>query len=503
MNVELTRRSFIQRSAVTAVGAYVLLDSLGSSVARAAVNGATGNSTVVTQWNSAALEAIRETHPGPPMVARALAMVHTSIFDAWAAYDANALPTQSAGFVRRPDQERTPANRREALSYAAYRTLVDLYPGSQQVAEFDALMASLGYDPSNTGTDPSTPSGVGNRAAAALLAFRHTDGSNQLGGYADTSGYVSVNDPDHINDPNRWQPLRVPDGHGGSVVQKYIAPHWGGVKPFALTSSNQFLTDSPATVDDSLYEQQARQILHYSARLNDRQKVIAEYWADGPRSELPPGHWCLFAQYVSQRDNHDLDADVKMFFALTNANFDASIACWDAKRVYDSVRPVTAIHYLFADNDVRAWAGPYKGTRRIKGRDWTPYQAPTVVTPPFPEYLSGHSTFSAAGAEILRRFTGSDRFGASYTQPARSSRVEPLTTPANDLTLTWRTFSHAADEAGISRRYGGIHFEQGDLDGRAMGRAVGAQAWDRAQSYISGATPDLSGGGAGDPNAGP
>jgi len=227
------------------------------------------------------------------------------------------------------------------------------------------------------------------------------------------------------------------------VVQKYIGPHWGGVTPFALTSSNQFLTDSPATVDDSLYEQQARQILHYSARLNDEQKVIAEYWADGPRSELPLGHWCLFAQYVSQRDNHGLDADVKMFFALTNAIFDASIAAWGAKRVYDSVRPVTAIHYLSADKYVRAWAGPYQGTQRIKGRDWTPYQAPTVVTPPFPEYLSGHSTFSAAGAEILKRFTGSDRFGATYTQPAKSSRVEPLTTPASDLTLSWQTFTHA------------------------------------------------------------
>ncbi|MDQ6734969.1 MAG: vanadium-dependent haloperoxidase [Nitrospirota bacterium] len=174
-----------------------------------------------------------------------------------------------------------------------------------------------------------------------------------------------------------------------------------------------------------------------------------------------------------------------MFFALTNAIFDASVAAWDAKRAYDFVRPVTAIHYLFTGKMVRAWAGPGLGTRLIDGKDWKPYQAVTVVTPPFPEYISGHSTFSTAGAEILRQFTGSDEFDFSYTQPANTSRVEP-NTPATDITLYWATFSEAADEAGISRRYGGIHFVDGDLQGRLVGRRVGVQAWRKAQSYIEG-----------------
>lgn len=100
------------------------------------------------------------------MVARALAMVHTPIFDAWAAYDADAVGTRLGGSLRRPEEERTTANKREALSYAAYRTLVDLYPGTTQVAQFDALMGSLGYDPANTSTDTSTPSGIGNTVAA-------------------------------------------------------------------------------------------------------------------------------------------------------------------------------------------------------------------------------------------------------------------------------------------------------------------------------------------------
>src|SRR5262249_40584130 len=110
----------------------------------------------------------------------------------------------------------------------------------------------------------------------------------------------------------------------------------------------------------------------------------------------------------------------------------------------------------------------------------------TVVTPPFPEFVSGHSTFSAAGAEILKQFTGSDRFDASVTVPVGSSRVEPGRVPATDVTLSWPTFSQAADEAGISRRYGGIHFEDGDLTGRALGRLVGAQVWEKALTYFNG-----------------
>jgi hypothetical protein len=298
---------------------------------------------------------------------------------------------------------------------------------------------------------------------------------------------VPVNSPDAINDPNRWQPLRVANGQGGFVVQSYLGPHWGLVTPFALTSGSQFRpTTGPATIADPLYWAQTQQVLGYSAGLTDTQKVIAEYWKDGPRSETPPGHWCLFAQFVSARDQHELDDDVFLFFAQANAVFDAGIAAWDAKRFYISVRPITAVHYLYTGQMVTAWAGPCLGTQPIPGQTWVPYQPTTIVTPPFPEYLSGHSTFSAASAEILARFTGSDTFGSSTTIPALSSVVEPGCTPSSDITLSWPTFSAAADQAGLSRRYGGIHFEQGDLDGRHLGRQVGALVWARAQAYLNG-----------------
>ncbi len=223
-----------------------------------------------------------------------------------------------------------------------------------------------------------------------------------------------------------------------------------------------------------------------SAGLTDRQKMIAEYWSDGPNSEQPPGHWALFAQIVSERDHHTLDDDVKMFFALSNAMFDASIAVWDAKREYDSVRPVTAIPFLFRGKTIRSWGGPGKGTVEMDGSQWIPYQAVTFPTPPFPDYVSGHSAYSAAAARILELWSGSDRFGYSVTVTAGSSKIEPGITPARPVTLRWETFSAGANEAGMSRRYGGIHFRAADLAGRLLGRVVAFDAWKKVQGYFDG-----------------
>jgi hypothetical protein len=240
--------------------------------------------------------------------------------------------------------------------------------------------------------------------------------------------------------------------------------------------------------------EQATELISLNASLTDEQKMIAEYWANGPHSEQPPGHWDLFAQFVSIRDRHTVDEDAKMFFALTNAIFDAGIACWDAKRVFDSVRPATAIPYLFHGQQISAWGGPGKGTVTMDGPQWIPYQPSTFPTPPFPEYVSGHSTFSAAGATILALWTGSETFGQSVTFPAGSSVIERNISPARPVTLSWATFHDAANEAGMSRRYGGIHFRTADLVGRALGNMVGAQAWEKAQEYFNG--PRTRGGSA-------
>jgi hypothetical protein len=452
--------------------------------------GAAQAATLVTDWNDQALEAIRITKPAPTVVARELAIANTAMYDAWAAYDRRANGTQLAGELRRPISERNDANRSKAMSYAAYRVLVDLFPARK--SQFDAHMAALGYDPTDTTSDLATPQGVGNIAAAAIIQFRHADGANQLGNlnggtpYSDYTGYQPVNTPTQIVDPSHWQPLSVSNGSGGFNIQKFATPHWGNVKPFALTRYDQFSVKSPARFGTFAYLQQTLQVLYYSATLNDRTKTIAEYWADGPSSELPPGHWALFAGYISNRDHHSLGQDVKMHFALANAVLDSSVAVWGYKRQFDYVRPVTAVHYVFNNRPIFAWAGEGLGSRVILGQNWRPYQALTVFTPPFAEYISGHSTFSASAAEVLKLYTGSDYFGASVTIPAGSSAVEPGLVPAHDLTLSWPTFSAAADEAGISRRYGGIHFIDGDLEARVMGRKIGAQAYALSRAYING-----------------
>jgi len=468
--------------------------------------------SVVIQWDQAVLEAVRTSKLGPPMVARALAIVATCQFDAWAAYDRKAVGTMLGGSLRRPPPERTLANKEEAISFGAYRAAVDLFPASH--ASFDSLMQSLGYDPSNASTDTITPAGIGNVACRAVLDFRHRDGANQLGDepggapgvpYSDYTAYAAVNepmdltlpfDPSTVHDPNRWQPLRFTDAGGNTVTQTFMAPFWNRVVSFALTSGDQFRSSKgPATIDTELYADQARAILELSAGLTDQQKSITEYWADGPRSETPPGHWHLFAEYVARRDHHGsnergVDLDVKMLFALSNAIFDAGICSWDNKRAFDSVRPITAIRTLYSGKQVLAWGGPYQGARLIDGAAWRPYQPSTFPTPPFAEYGSGHSTFSAAGAEILTLFTGSPRFGLSVVVPAGLSKIEPGLTPAADIVLTWPTFFAAADEAGLSRRYGGIHFEQGDLDAREVGRQLADQAWTKALTYFDGSAPD-------------
>jgi Domain of unknown function (DUF6851)/VCPO second helical-bundle domain len=459
------------------------------------------DTNVVLRWNAAALQGVRDSKLGPPMVARALAIVHTCIYDAWAAYDEVAVGTRLGGSLRQPHSERTLQNKNAAISFAAYRATGDLFPGSRS-SVFDPLMRELGYDSGDTSTDGSA-AGCGNVAAKAVLDFRHRDGANQLGDepggapgvpYADYTGFVPANAPMDIqfpldlttvHDPNAWQPLRYTDATGMLVTQTFVGAQFTRVTPFALSTTSQLRAPSgPALYGSGQYREQAAALLAISASLDDEQKMIAEYWADGPHSELPPGHWDLFAQFVSNRDHHGanergVDLDVKLFFALTNAIFDAGLCAWDNKRAFASVRPVTALRYLYAGQTILAWAGPYRGTAAIRGESWLPYQPTTFPTPPFPEYSSGHSCFSAAGAEILKRFTDSDDFGASVTFAKGSSRVEPAAVPGSDLTLRWATFSDAAAQAGISRRYGGIHFEQADLDARAQGRAAAINAWDK------------------------
>jgi hypothetical protein len=509
--VRTTRGRFLKAAGAGGLALLVPNTAAARSL-RAARSAAPRATNVALDWNEALLQAVRDSKLGPPMVARALAVAHTCVYDAWAAYDRTAVGTRLGEALRRPAHERRFEHKVEAVGYAAYRAAVDLFPGSR-ASVFDPLMQRIGLDPEDNSEDTATPAGIGNVAARAVLAFRHRDGANQLGdepgglagvSYSDYTGYRPANEPMDtrapldlatVHDPNAWQPLTYVDASARLVTPPFVGAHWRHVLPFAIRSSDQLRSPTgPARCGSDEFVAQAQALVDLSAGLTDEQKVIAEYWADGPRSELPPGHWNLFAQQVAFRDRsgsseHDLDQAVKLFFALTNAIFDAGCCAWDNKVAFDSVRPITAVRWLFHGTKITAWAGPGRGTQTIAGEDWFPYQPTTFPTPPFAEYSSGHSNFSAAGAEILRLFTGSDRFGGSITIPQGSSRVEPGFVPARDLTLSWATFSDAAAQAGISRRYGGIHFEQGDLDARATGRAAARRCWATAQTYFAGTAP--------------
>lgn len=374
---------------------------------------------VVVQWNNAALQGVRDSKIGPPMVARALFVVHNCIYDAWAAYDHTAVGTAFGGSLRRPKSERTLANKNQAISFAAYRAAIDLFP-SDKGPVFDALMASLGYDINDNSTNPATPAGIGNLTCQAILAIRHNDGSNQLGNmtanglvYADYTGYVPVNpaalvplgsgyDYSRLN-PNRWQPLTYFNGTA-TVTPSFVGAQWFKVTPFALKSADEFLPFiarfGPALYPSQSYFEQAQALVAISAALTDTQKMIAEYWANGPHTELPPGHWDLFAQFVSARDQHTVDNDAKMFFALTAAIHDAGIAAWAAKSEFDSIRPITVIPFLFHGQTIKCWGGPYRRTVTMDGGDWIPYQASTFPTPPFRNISRGTAPSARRGPKF-------------------------------------------------------------------------------------------------------
>ncbi|WP_019507819.1 vanadium-dependent haloperoxidase [Pleurocapsa sp. PCC 7319] len=497
--------------------------------------------TVSVLWDRAVQQAVINTSPGPTVASRAYAIVHTAMFDAWAAYDPQAISTQLEDDLQRPTAEITDANKSEAMSYSAYRVLTTLFP--DQVAIFDELMQELGLDPNNTTTDTTTAAGIGNVSATALLEFRTQDGSNQLGNdpngtlgvpYSDISGYQPINQLGETINIEHWTPERVPiDSQPGEEesIQEFLTPQWGEVIPFGLESGDQLRPEAPepfllvdgevdleaqtitlpngsvlpiskdliGTVINPEFIAQAEQVVNTSANLTDEQKLIAEFWEDGGGTAFPPGTWMTFGQFVSARDEHSLDDDAKLFFSLGNAVFDAGIATWEAKKFYDYTRPVRLIRDLgelgligefneeLGGYAIEAWSGPGEGTKTILATDFLTYQTPgSHPSPPFAEYTSGHSSFSAAGAGILELFTGRDDFGATVTFEPGESRFEPQVTPQQDVTLAWETFTAAADEAGISRIYGGIHFEDGDLNGRTLGQEVAHEVWEEAQFYIQG-----------------
>jgi hypothetical protein len=493
MTLPLTHRQTSRRRVIAAgLGAAgaLALPATGAWAAETRTGrrapGATGISVVV-RWNQASMDAILAEYRaagtvfGPATVnARALAVIHNCIYDAWACYDGHAVGTRFGGALRRPRRERTLANKNEAISYAAHLAMRDLFPN--QAAAADSMLRSLGYEP-DAAAGPNSPAGIGRRTAQAVLDFRHADGANQGGGYADTTGYQPVNtpqaiatfDPGAVTSPAHWTPLVV-----GGKTQHFLTPQFSVTTPFALTSPDQFSVPAPPAYPSSRLSDAVEELLEISAGLTDEHKAIAEFWLDN--DVTPPGAQQSWARFVSARDGYGVDEDAPLFFGLNMAECDAAIGSWAVKRTYDFARPSTLIPYDQRGRQIRAWGGPGQGTVTMDGVHWRAY----VAVPGFPATVSGHSTFSGAAAEFLRRFTGTDAFGDGYLFKAGTSTVEPGLTPAVDVQLTWPTFTEAAEQAGISRIYGGMHWSFDNGPGLEMGHKIGRVVHCKAMDLLHG-----------------
>ena len=379
---------------------------------------------VVTDWNSAALDAIRAGRASPPVASRALAILHVAIYDA-----VNGITqTHEPYFVT--GKPAGVASVEAAASAAAHRALIALFPSRQ--TELDILYTTkLG----ELRDGPSLRVGVawGESVAEAILERRRGDHSDAVVPYSPTPG------------AGFWQP--TPPANAAALL-----PQWPMVTPFAMTSAAQFrppappALDSPRWISDYNLTKDLGSVSSATRSLD--QTAMARFWADGAGTVTPPGHWNVIAQDVAAQHGTTLEGNARLFALLNIAEADAAIVSWDCKYKFEFWRPVTAIRNGDLDPVVET----------EKEADWTPL----LTTPPFPEYTSGHSTFSAAAGVVLASFFGGDI---------------PFVTASEDLpgvVRSFSSFSAAAQEAGMSRIYGGIHFLSANEAGLSSGAELGA-----------------------------
>ncbi|MGB2225255.1 MAG: FG-GAP-like repeat-containing protein [Polaribacter sp.] len=282
----------------------------------------------------------------------------------------------------------------------------------------------------------------------------------------------------------------------------------------------------------------------------DYTRVLAEFWADGPDSETPPGHWFTILNYVNDNENlvkklegkgeilSHLEWDVKAYFLLGGAMHDAAISAWSVKGWYDYIRPISAIRYmaglgqssdsnassyhpngivlepgyieLVTEDDpladrhpehigkikLKAWIGhnaigntetDQAGVDWILAENWWPYQRPSFVTPPFAGFVSGHSTYSRAAAELLTLLTGDAYFpgGMGEFVAKKNEFLVFEEGPSMDITLQWATYRDASDQCSLSRIWGGIHPPADDIPGRLIGEKVGVDAFNYGVEYFT------------------
>jgi hypothetical protein len=427
-------------------------------------------------------------------------MLTNAWFDATAPYHPTAVGVYSRLGRRPASESETNANMNVAILYASYHALNSLAP--QHAADWDNLMLGLGLDPNDDHEGTEDAIGIGNAAGKALVEVRENDGFNQLGfeggrkynprPYADYTGYRPVNDAYELKHPSRWQPSINSSPYGITRIQHYVTPQYALTLPYSYEDPTIFSTPFPKKSDPktkkpkggsphlAAYRAQADEVLAISANLTDEQKMKAELFDDKIRSL---GFSTLFISTVS---GHSLLDFVHYDFVVNAAAFDTGIAVWQEKTKHDTVRPFSAITWLYGDSEVTAWGGPGQGTvNDLPASQWRPY----LVTADHPEYPSGSSAFCAAHAQASRLFFDSDDLGWTIPTPAGSSIVEPGVTPATDINLHFETWSQFEEDCGYSRMWGGVHFEDSVLVSFDLGTEIGSLAYDFVKDHIDGTAP--------------
>jgi hypothetical protein len=385
---------------------------------------------VVLEWNNVALEATR-TLPGPqitpPRQTRMLAMMHGAVFDA-----VNSVERGYQPYLVKVETPRW-ASPEAAGAVAAHDVLVGLFPAKQ--AEFDAALAtSLAAVPDGRAEDAGAA--VGRTVAAAMLAARKDDGIDVPTPY--TPG----------TDPDDWQP--TPPAYGPALL-----PQFAKLPPFALVSPDQFRAAPPPSITSDAFTQAFDEIKAIgaanSATRTAEQTAIARYWAGPLGTVQPPGQWNRIARGVATERGNSLGENARLFALLNFTMNDALIAAWDTKYTYNFVRPVTAIRNAQSDGNPDTEADPA----------WTPL----LGTPGHPSYMAAHSTLSAAAATALGSFFGDDAIRFTDTSEVAAGGAT--------ITRSFDGFWEAAEEAGASRVYGGIHWQFDNQAGLKAGREVG------------------------------
>jgi len=389
---------------------------------------ANNRADVVTDWNNAALDAIRADKTPPPKASRALAILHASIFDT-----VNGI-SRRYEFYLVPSHVPPSVSSEAAASAAAHEVLLALFPAT--TASFDSLhrniLLAIPDEPHKT-----RAIAWGESVATQILRQRATDGWDTL-----------VPPPSQAG-PGYWVPTPP-------AFAAYLLPQWGFVRPFCMSTSAEFRPPGPPPLGSAQYAADYNEVKAFGAAIHsvrtDEQSEIALFWADGAGTETPPGHWNSIAQRVGAALGNTLEENARLFALLNLAMADAAICVWDAKYAYDNWRPVTAIRNGDLDGNPATAPDP----------TWSSF----IVTPPFPDYISGHSAFSGAASAVLARFYGTDHIPFSI-----GSDFLP------GVTRAFPGFSAAAAEAAASRLYGGIHFRTAIQDGLQAGLDIGAWAY--------------------------